>query len=144
MNAGQPRAACADSQGHVLSVGTEGMLLHGDKMADAHVNTIYADKVILPGFVEGHNHMMEGLFWNYAYVGYYDREGADGTLAGPQIHRGRNRTAERITSRTRDKTAPLIAGLWPIFSMIVAWIWLIWMRYRPAARLLCCMRACIS
>jgi predicted amidohydrolase YtcJ len=32
----------------------------------------------MPGFVEGHAHMMTGAMWNYAYAGYQDRIDPDG------------------------------------------------------------------
>jgi hypothetical protein len=37
-----------------------------------------ADKVLLPGFVEGHSHVIEGVFWRFAYCGYFDRRDPDG------------------------------------------------------------------
>ena len=40
----------------------------------------FADKVLMPGFVEGHCHLMEGGMWNFAYVGFYDRRAPDGVL----------------------------------------------------------------
>ena len=33
----------------------------------------FADKVIMPGLVEGHSHAMEGTLWKYTYVGFFDR-----------------------------------------------------------------------
>jgi predicted amidohydrolase YtcJ len=39
----------------------------------------FADKVILPGFVEGHSHAYEGGVWKFPYVGYFDRIAPDGT-----------------------------------------------------------------
>ncbi|MGN6116875.1 MAG: amidohydrolase, partial [Nitrobacter sp.] len=33
----------------------------------------YRDTVLMPGFVEGHAHMMTGAMWNYAYAGHQDR-----------------------------------------------------------------------
>ena len=33
----------------------------------------FADKVLMPGFVEGHSHAMEGTFWRYVYCGFFDR-----------------------------------------------------------------------
>ena len=38
----------------------------------------YRDAVLMPGFVEGHAHMMTGAMWNYAYAGYQDRIDPDG------------------------------------------------------------------
>ena len=40
----------------------------------------YEDKILLPGFVEGHSHVLEGHLWRYVYVGFYDRVGPDGKL----------------------------------------------------------------
>jgi len=32
----------------------------------------FADQVLLPGFVEGHTHLMAGTLWRYVYCGYFD------------------------------------------------------------------------
>lgn len=39
----------------------------------------FADQVMMPGFVEGHAHLMEGGLWRYVFVGYRDRQAPDGT-----------------------------------------------------------------
>ena len=44
------------------------------------VDTRFADKVIMPGLIEGHAHALEGLLWRYVYVGFYDRCGPDGKV----------------------------------------------------------------
>ncbi len=38
----------------------------------------YRDAVLMPGFVEGHAHMMTGAMWSYVYAGYQDRIDPDG------------------------------------------------------------------
>jgi predicted amidohydrolase YtcJ len=38
----------------------------------------YRDGVLLPGFVEGHAHMMTGAMWNCTYAGHQDRIDPDG------------------------------------------------------------------
>ena len=38
----------------------------------------FADKVLMPGFVEGHCHAKEGGIWDYPYVGYLARWDPDG------------------------------------------------------------------
>lgn len=38
----------------------------------------FADAVLLPGFVEGHAHMMTGGMWSYTYAGFQDRIDPDG------------------------------------------------------------------
>ena len=42
------------------------------------VDTQFADKVLMPGLVEGHAHTMEGTLWRYTYCGYFDRVDPDG------------------------------------------------------------------
>ncbi len=42
------------------------------------LDTRFADKVLMPGLVEGHAHTMEGVFWRYVYCGYFDRTDPDG------------------------------------------------------------------
>jgi predicted amidohydrolase YtcJ len=32
----------------------------------------FADKVLMPGLVEGHSHLMAGTLWRYVYCGYFD------------------------------------------------------------------------
>jgi predicted amidohydrolase YtcJ len=39
-----------------------------------------AETVLMPGFVEGHAHMMAGAIWDYVYAGFHDRTDPDGTL----------------------------------------------------------------
>ncbi len=46
--------------------------------ASSRVDDRYLDAVLMPGFVEGHAHMMAGAMWNYAYAGYQDRVDPDG------------------------------------------------------------------
>jgi hypothetical protein len=40
----------------------------------------FADKVLMPGFVEGHSHLMEGALWRFVYVGYHDRTDPEGRV----------------------------------------------------------------
>jgi predicted amidohydrolase YtcJ len=63
--------------GHILAVGAAdcadewGVVLHDDRLAHA---------TLMPGFVEGHAHMMAGAIWEYAYAGFHDRIDPEGTL----------------------------------------------------------------
>ena len=43
----------------------------------------FADKILMPGLVEGHSHAMEGTLWDYVYCGYFDRMDPDGKIHGP-------------------------------------------------------------
>ena len=119
MNPSQPRAThMAVRDGHILAVGDESHLAQWQaSWGEMEMDQSFAAQTLMPGFIEGHSHMMEGLFWEYAYVGYYDREGPDGT-----IHAGL-KSIDDVVTRLReidaaraDKTAPLIAwGFDPIF-----------------------------
>ncbi|MBN9006696.1 MAG: amidohydrolase [Rhizobiales bacterium] len=76
----------------------------------------YRDTVLMPGFVEGHAHMMTGAMWAYTYAGHQDRIDPDGRkwegltdIAG--VMAGLKRA---LASLPADK--PLIAwGFDPIF-----------------------------
>ena len=42
------------------------------------LDTRFADKILMPGLVEGHSHASEGSFWRYVYCGNFDRIDPDG------------------------------------------------------------------
>lgn len=63
--------------GRILGVGSlQQMAQFGEYTLDEQ----FADKVLMPGFVEGHCHAKEGGIWEHAYVGYQDRYDPDGKL----------------------------------------------------------------
>ncbi|MCX7159550.1 MAG: amidohydrolase family protein, partial [Proteobacteria bacterium] len=78
MNPSRPEAThVAVRDGRILGVGTLDELKGwGDYTLDER----FANKVLMPGLVEGHSHTMEGTFWRYAYVGYFDRTDPDGRV----------------------------------------------------------------
>ena len=78
MNPARPEAThVAVRDGRILGAGTLDEL----KGWGAHeVDTRFADKVLMPGLVEGHSHTMEGSFWRYVYVGFFERMDPDGRL----------------------------------------------------------------
>jgi len=45
---------------------------------DHTLDTQFADKVLMPGLVEGHAHTMEGTLWRFTYCGFFDRMDPDG------------------------------------------------------------------
>lgn len=77
----QPRRPTAEAiavrDGRIVAVGP---LDEVRSWSDGAVDERFADKVLMPGLVEGHAHTLEGGFWDYPYVGYYDRVAPDGTL----------------------------------------------------------------
>lgn len=40
----------------------------------------FADKVLMPGMVEGHSHAVEGKWWRYVYCGFHDRMDPNGKV----------------------------------------------------------------
>ena len=77
----------------------------------------FADKVVMPGLVEGHCHSREGSGWDETYVGFHDRMAPDrvvhtGLKSIDEVV-GRLQQAERALS---DSDEPLMAwGLDPLF-----------------------------
>ena len=57
----------------------------GPEVVDQFAGTLdarFADKVIVPGFIEGHGHATDGLMWRSPYVGYFARTAPDGSRHG--------------------------------------------------------------
>ncbi len=78
MNPARPQAThVAVRDGRILGAGTLDELAGwGPHRLDER----FAGKVLLPGFVEGHSHLMEGALWRFVYVGYHDRTDPDGRV----------------------------------------------------------------
>lgn len=108
MNPRQPRAThVAVCEGRILGVGDEASLRGWGR---ASVDERFADKVLMPGLVEGHCHLLEGGMWNYVYVGYYDRRGPDGKL-----WKGL-RSIEAVIERLREAQAALADPQQPLYA----------------------------
>lgn len=63
--------------GRILAVGDAGC---ADQWGDVSHDATLADAVLMPGFVEGHAHMLAGAIWEFAYTGYHDRIDPEGRL----------------------------------------------------------------
>ena len=78
LNASRPEARyVAVRDGRILGVGEL------DELAGwgaYRLNEDFADKILMPGFVEGHAHTMEGTLWRNVYCGYFDRTDPDGRV----------------------------------------------------------------
>lgn len=61
----------------------------------------FADKVIMPGMVEGHSHAVEGKWWRYVYCGYHDRMDPHGKV-WPGLS-----SIEQVVKRLQEKAATL-------------------------------------
>jgi predicted amidohydrolase YtcJ len=78
MNPSRPTASHVAVQGdRILGVGDlEELATWGDYTLDES----FADKVLMPGLVEGHAHAMEGSLWSKVYCGYFDRADPNGKV----------------------------------------------------------------
>ncbi len=115
MNSYLPKAThVAVREGKILGVGNLDQLSGwGEHILD----TRFADKVLMPGFVEGHCHAPEGQIWDYTYLGYFERHDPEGNLH-PRLQ-----NMDEVLDRLRivdenmdDKEEPLFAwGFDPIY-----------------------------
>ena len=77
LNRARPDAThVAVRDGRILGVGALDELLG---WGPVELNECFADKVLMPGLVEGHSHLMAGTLWRYTYCGYFDVGNPDGT-----------------------------------------------------------------
>lgn len=119
MNPGRPEAThVAVREGRILGVGPL------EELAGWGAYTLdetFADKVLMPGLVEGHSHASEGTFWRYLYLGRFDRMDPDGKVwpGATSIEEivSRLQQAEReLVSKGAAKDEPLPGwGLDPIY-----------------------------
>ena len=78
MDINRPEAThVAVRDGEILAVGDDTC---ADQWGDVSHDDSLADAVLMPGFIEGHAHMMAGAMWRYAYAGYHDRVDPNGKL----------------------------------------------------------------
>jgi len=62
-------------EGRILAVGD---LARMREWGDFDLDDRFADKVLLPGLVEGHCHLKEGGMWSMPYLGWFDRKDPKG------------------------------------------------------------------
>jgi predicted amidohydrolase YtcJ len=76
MNPNRPEAThVAVRDGRILGVGSPEALRGWGELA---IDSSFADKVLVPGLVEGHSHILEGMVWEHVYAGAYARRDPDG------------------------------------------------------------------
>jgi predicted amidohydrolase YtcJ len=77
----------------------------------------FADKVIMPGLIEGHAHSMEGALWSFTYVGWFDRMDPDGKIwSGVKTVDDVVDRMSQIEKTMNDPNEPLLGwGLDPIY-----------------------------
>ena len=111
LNASRPEARyVAVRDGRILGVGEL------DELAGwgaYRLNEDFADKILMPGFVEGHAHTMEGTLWRNVYCGYFDRTDPDGRVwpgvksIADVLARLRSAEAELSPASTCKSSAPM-------------------------------------
>lgn len=108
MDPNRPEAThVAVRDGKILAVGAAdcadawGAVGHDDSLANY---------ILMPGFVEGHAHMMAGKMWDFAYAGYHDRIDPQG-----KMHKGMT-TIDDVIARLKERADALPAG-----EPLVAW-----------------------
>lgn len=76
MNPSQPEVShVAVRDGRILGAGK---LTDLESWGEYELDDRFADKILMPGFVEGHAHTMEGTLWRNVYVGWFDRMDPNG------------------------------------------------------------------
>jgi len=115
MNPAFPFAeAVAVRDGRVLAVGTvEELAAWGSHTVDDQ----FADKIIMPGFIEAHTHVMAGGVWQFPYVGFFDRYDPQGKLwtGCKSIDEVLDRLAEYESQLEEPGDALVAWGLDPIY-----------------------------
>jgi predicted amidohydrolase YtcJ len=108
MNPARPEAThVAVRDGRVLGVGDLDTLR---AWGEFDLDERFAGKVLLPGFVEGHSHVGEGVYWRYVYCGFFDRTDPDGRV-WPGL-----KSIEAVVDRMREAHAALPDPKTPIFG----------------------------
>src|ERR1700761_9533155 len=109
MNPSRPFAThVAVREGRIVAVGSEAELAG---LAEAgKVDDRFKDQILLPGFVEGHSHIMEGMMWSLPYVGAGDRRSPEGRLVeGVRDIDSIVARLKQAEAEMKDPNAPLFA-----------------------------------
>lgn len=115
INANCPSAThVAVRDGRILGVGSLSDL---EGWGDYVLDEQFADKILTPGFVEGHAHVMDGAAWGHTYVGRFERTSPTGELwAGITSIEGVIDRLKKVEAEMDDPDAPLWGwGFDPIY-----------------------------
>jgi predicted amidohydrolase YtcJ len=115
LNPSRPDAThVAVREGRILGVGSlEDLAGWGPLELDER----FADKVLMPGLVEGHSHLMAGTFWRFTYCGYFDVRDPQGrTVDGSPSLEAVVAVLSARAAVMDDPVAPLVGwGFDPIY-----------------------------
>ena len=113
LNPMQPEAThVAVRDGRILAVGSL------ERVAEwgAHdLDERFADKVLMPGLVEGHCHLKEGSMWDLPYLGWFDRRDPQGTV-WPGL-----RSMEAVVARLQEVDAQMRGAGRGDAEPLIAW-----------------------
>ena len=115
MNPSNPEGThVAVRDGHVLGVGR---LEELTGWGEYTVDRTFADKVLVPGFVEAHAHINAAGMMTLPYMGFFDRPRADGSVAqGIRSYDALIEALRAEEARMEDPNAALVAvGFDPIY-----------------------------
>ena len=113
MNPAFPTAeAVATREGRILAVGTVDDLT---RWGEHTIDDRFADKIIMPGFVESHCHAMSGGMWEYPYVGFFDRRSPDGKLWSG------SKNIDEVVERVGELDEEMGAAGRPDDELLLAW-----------------------
>ena len=113
MNPAQPEAThVAVRDGRILAVGD---LARMQAWGPFTLDPRFADKVLLPGFVEGHCHLKEGSMWDRPYLGWFDRRDPQGRV-WPGL-----RSMDAVVARLTEIDAAMAAAGVPDDAPLIAW-----------------------
>lgn len=102
MNPNQPEVShVAVRDGRILGAGALSDL---EGWGDYTLDDRFADKVLMPGLIEGHAHTMEGTLWRNVYVGWFDRMDPDGKVWSGL--KSIDAVVERLSEEEAKLTAP--------------------------------------
>jgi predicted amidohydrolase YtcJ len=106
MNPGRPLAShVAVRDGRILGVGPLEDLTGWGKHT---IDKTFADKILMPGLVEGHSHVAEGVLWRFVYCGYFDRTDPAGKV-WPGV-----KSIDEVVARLRVANAKLYDSKVPL------------------------------
>ena len=106
MNPSRPLAThVAVRDGRILGAGSLDELTGWGKHK---IDRTFADKVLMPGLVEGHSHVAEGVQWRFVYCGYFDR-----TDPGGKVWTG-VKSIDEVVARLRVANAKLYDSKQPL------------------------------
>src|ERR1700761_3781617 len=106
MNPSRPLAThVAVRDGKILGAGSLDELTGWGKYT---IDKSFADKVLMPGLVEGHSHVAEGVLWRFVYCGYFDRTDPAGKV-WPGV-----KSIDEVVARLRVANAKLYDSKVPL------------------------------